>query len=107
MRSLLDLLRIFSSLYLDYCNAIETKYLTFFLHSSCSFGKKCEFLELKDMMHGFLLEGDRSVEAIAVTSRVIMKQAADFLDKFVRKEQYQSKEETWRNKYGNKKLISF
>ena len=35
------------------------------------------------MMHGFLLEGDRSVETIAVTSRVIMKQTGEFLDKFV------------------------
>ena len=35
------------------------------------------------MQHGFLLEGDRSVEAIAVTSRLIMKQAGDFLAKFV------------------------
>ena len=36
------------------------------------------------MGHGFLLEGDRSVEAVAVTARVIMKQTADFLEKFVR-----------------------
>lgn len=35
------------------------------------------------MQHGFLLEGDRSVEAIAVTSRLIMKQAGDFLAKFM------------------------
>ena len=35
------------------------------------------------MVHGFLLEGDRSVEAVAVTARVIMKQTADFLEKFV------------------------
>ena len=35
------------------------------------------------MQHGFLLEGDRSVEAIAVTSRLIMKQAGEFLAKFV------------------------
>ena len=48
-----------------------------------SFGKKCEFAELQNMLHGFLLEGDRSVEAIAVTSRVIMKQTGEFLAKFV------------------------
>jgi len=53
------------------------------IFNSCSFGKKCEFAELQNMMHGFLLEGDRSVEAIAVTSRVIMKQTGEFLDKFV------------------------
>lgn len=35
------------------------------------------------MVHGFLLDGDRSVEAIAVTARVIMNQTADFLGKFV------------------------
>ena len=38
------------------------------------------------MVHGFLLEGDRSVEAVAVTARVIMKQTADFLGKFVSSE---------------------
>ena len=35
------------------------------------------------MVHGFLLEGDRSVEAVAVAARVIMKQTTDFLGKFV------------------------
>merc|ERR1719499_2631941 len=51
--------------------------------SSCPFGKKCEFLELSNMVHGFLLEGDRSVEAVAVTARLIMKQTAEFLEKFM------------------------
>ena len=51
--------------------------------SSCSFGKKCEFVELTNLLHGFLLTGDRSVEVVAVTARVVMKQAADFLEKFV------------------------
>ena len=51
--------------------------------SSCSFGKKCEFVELSNLLHGFLLTGDRSVEAVAVTARLVMKQAADFLEKFV------------------------
>jgi len=53
------------------------------IFSSCSFGKKCEFVELNTMQHGFLLEGDRSVEDIAVTSRVIMKRTSEFLEKFV------------------------
>jgi len=53
------------------------------IFSSCSFGKKCEFVELQDMMHGFLLEGERSVEAIAVQSRLTMKKAAEYLDKFL------------------------
>lgn len=43
------------------------------IYNSCSFGKNCEFVELQDMMHGFLLEGERSVEAIAVQSRLSMK----------------------------------
>ena len=51
--------------------------------SSCSFGKKCEFVELNNLLHGFLLNGDRSVETVAVTARLVMKQTADFLDKFV------------------------
>jgi hypothetical protein len=36
------------------------------------------------MMHGFLLEGERSVEAIAVQSRLSMKKSAEFLGKYVR-----------------------
>ena len=51
--------------------------------SSCSFGKKCEFVELNNLLHGFLLTGDRSVEVVAVTARLVMKQTADFLEKFV------------------------
>ena len=35
------------------------------------------------MMHGFLLEGERSIEAIAVQSRLSMKKAGEFLEKFV------------------------
>jgi len=53
------------------------------IFNSCSFGKKCEFIELHDMMHGFLLEGERSVEAIAVQSRLSMKKTADFLGTFL------------------------
>jgi len=53
------------------------------IYNSCSFGKKCEFVELQDMMHGFLLEGERSVEAIAVQSRLSMKKSAEFLGKFL------------------------
>jgi len=45
-------------------------------------GKQCIFEEL-NMMHGFLLEGDRSVESIAVTARVTMKRASDFLNKYL------------------------
>ena len=64
-----------------YCNP---EYISqFFGFSSCSFGKKCEFVELNNLLHGFLLTGDRSVEAVAVTARLVMKQTADFLDKFV------------------------
>ena len=57
--------------------------ILFLSFSSCSFGKKCEFQELTNLLHGFLLTGDRSVEAVAVTARVVMKQTNDFLDKFV------------------------
>lgn len=62
---------------------ILTKEPKHIFHSSCPFGKKCEFIELSNMVHGFLLEGDRSVEAVAVAARVIMKQTTDFLGKFV------------------------
>ena len=40
-------------------------------------------MELNNLLHGFLLTGDRSVETVAVTARLVMKQTADFLDKFV------------------------
>ena len=40
-------------------------------------------MELSNLLHGFLLTGERSVEVVAVTARLVMKQAADFLDKFV------------------------
>jgi len=53
------------------------------IFTSCAFGKKCEFVELQDMMHGFLLEGERSVEAIAVQSRLSMKKAGEFLEQFL------------------------
>ena len=40
-------------------------------------------MELNNLLHGFLLTGDRSVETVAVTARLVMKQTADFLEKFV------------------------
>ena len=40
-------------------------------------------MELDNLLHGFLLTGDRSVEVVAVTARLVMKQTADFLEKFV------------------------
>jgi len=51
--------------------------------NSSPVGKKCEFTELHDMMHGFLLEGERSIEAIAVQSRLSIKRASEFLNKFL------------------------
>ena len=29
------------------------------MYRSCSFGKQCEFVELRDMQHGYFTEGDR------------------------------------------------
>jgi len=46
------------------------------------FGKQCEFEEL-NMLHGFLLEGDRSVEDIAVTVRVTINRTLEFLNKYL------------------------
>merc|ERR1719495_2107394 len=51
--------------------------------NSSPVGKKCEFTELHDMMHGFLLEGERSIEAIVVQSRLSMNRASEFLNKFL------------------------
>merc|ERR1712179_389524 len=50
--------------------------------NSSPFGKQCVFEELM-MMHGFLLEGDRSVEAIAVTAKVTMNRAVDFFNTYL------------------------
>jgi len=46
---------------------------------SCSFGKKCEFMEMQDMVHGYLLTGDRSVECIGTQSRHTMRKTIQFL----------------------------
>jgi len=53
------------------------------IFSSCAVGKQCEFEELPGMQHGFLLLGERSVEAIAVTARLTMKRTTEFLQRFV------------------------
>merc|ERR1711936_141814 len=53
------------------------------VYNASPIGKNCEFEELKNVHHGFLVEGDRSVEAVAVTSRVTMKRATDFFQKFL------------------------
>jgi len=50
--------------------------------NSSPFGKQCVFEEL-NMMHGFLLEGDRSVEAVAVTAKETMKKTVEFLNKYL------------------------
>jgi len=52
------------------------------VYNASPFGKQCEFEEL-NMHHGFLVEGDRSVEAVAVAARVTMKRATEFLHKFL------------------------
>jgi len=51
------------------------------IFKSCVFGKQCEFVELKDMTHGFLLSGDRSVEAVAVQAKNTMNMAVKFFNK--------------------------
>jgi len=51
--------------------------------SSSFIGKKCVFQELKEMVHGYLLEGDRSVEAVAVEARLTMNRVGAFLDQFL------------------------
>jgi len=47
---------------------------------SCTFGKKCEFVELSDMRHGYFINGDRSVEAIAVQAKHTMNLAVKFFN---------------------------
>lgn len=47
---------------------------------SCVFGKKCEFVELSDMRHGYFVSGDRSIEAIASQAKHTMNLAWKFFD---------------------------
>jgi len=52
------------------------------VYNASPFGKQCIFEEL-NQHHGFLVEGDRSIESVAVTARVTMQRAADFFQKFL------------------------
>jgi len=52
------------------------------VYNASPFGKHCVFEEL-NQHHGFLVEGDRSVESVAVTARITMKRATDFFHKFL------------------------
>jgi len=47
---------------------------------SYPFGKKCDFIELKDMTDNFFLEGDRSIEAITVQIKEIVKKIVLFFN---------------------------
>lgn len=48
---------------------------------SMAWSKKSEFKEFKDVNHGFLLRGDRAVEAVAVNARITLNMTRDFFDK--------------------------
>lgn len=52
------------------------------VYNSSPFGKQCVFEELP-LMHGFLTEGDRSIEAVAVAARTIMNRADEYFKKFL------------------------
>jgi len=54
------------------------------IFKSCSFGKNCEFLELSDLTHGFLLTGDRSLEAVARQSKSTMNSVLAFINTHLR-----------------------
>jgi len=67
----------------DNCPNEKPEGLASSIYKSCSFGKQCQFVELQDMVHGFLLEGDRSVEAITVQSRMTFLMIVDYLNKYM------------------------
>lgn len=67
----------------DDCPNEKQDGLAYRIFKSCSFGKNCEFLDLPDMIHGYLLQGERSIEAIARQSKVTMSTAVKFLSKFL------------------------
>ena len=48
-----------------------------------AWSKKSEFKEFSDVKHGFLLRGDRSVEAVAVSARITLNMVRDFFNKHV------------------------
>jgi len=48
---------------------------------SMAWSKKSEFKEFSDVKHGFLLRGDRSVEAVAVNARITLNMVRDFFNK--------------------------
>jgi len=54
------------------------------IFKSCSFGKNCEFKNLQETSHGFLLTGDRSIEAVARQSKETMNSVLAFLNKHLR-----------------------
>ena len=47
------------------------------------FGKKCEFVEYKEMRHGWFTEGDRAKENIAVAAKETLNRAVKFLKQHV------------------------
>jgi len=53
----------------DDCPNEKPDGLAYKIFKSCLFGKQCEFQELPDVFHGYFLQGDRSVESVAIQSK--------------------------------------
>jgi len=73
----------------DDCPNEKEDGLAYRIFKSCVFGKSCEFIELDNMTHGYLLNGDRSIEDIAVSCKMTMANLTAFLNKHLRYENEQ------------------
>jgi len=58
--------------------------LAYNIFKSCVFGKQCEFIDLPDVFAGYFLEGDRSVEAIAIQSKRTLNNILSFFKPLLR-----------------------
>jgi hypothetical protein len=68
----------------DDCPNEKQDGLAYKIFKSCLFGKQCEFQDLPDVYAGFFLEGDRSVEAIAIQTKRTLNNILSFFKPLLR-----------------------
>jgi len=68
----------------DDCPNEKQDGLAYRIFKSCVFGKQCEFLDLPDVFNGYFLEGDRSVEAIAIQAKRTLNSIISFFKPLMR-----------------------
>jgi len=65
----------------DDCPNEKSDGLAYRIFKSCVFGKACDFIELDNTRHGYLLDGDRSIEDVAINVKVTMSAMTAFFNK--------------------------